>query len=255
MRGSFSRSGITSGVAPTSGDLLVATWAQYLSRPKFFTRGIVHPARNSAGQWSYDWSHAIGGWTPRGGDRADAVWTSPSSDSVTLRMRIPFVEAWVGRARVSGFTAPYRSVTLVLRAGNGTVRGSAKARTGGGGGFLLTFRHNGIAVPVNDGDRITGNWATNAAYTVVAISAPYSVSGNWVDAICGRQSEVGVWGVWSNAAHPFFDGTTHADGTTGEIDVGVVNHQLAVGDRVDLACGNANGDRTHLSETVTSSPD
>jgi hypothetical protein len=256
MRGSFARgSWITSGVAPRSGSFLVASWAQYLSRPRFYSRAVVHPGRDAEGRWAFDQSEAVGGWTPRGGDRADAVWTSPGGDTVTLRMRAPYLEAEVGLARVFGYTSPFRAVSLVLHASNGTLRGSGKASTTGTGAFSITFRRAGQPVTVNAGDRITGDWAAGATYTVPGIVLQYNLPQNTVDADCQRWSFVGAWGTWENAQHPFFDGETNPHGVAVGMDAIGTNHQLAVGDGVDVRCGNRNGDRTHIATVITSDPD
>jgi hypothetical protein len=257
MRGSFARgTWITSGIAPRSGSFLVASWAQYFSHAKFYSRAVVHPARDSEGRWSFDQDLAVGGWTPRGGDRADAVWTSPSGDSVTLRMRAPYLEAAIGRARVQGFTAPFRSVSLVLRAGNGTVRASGKANTSGTGAFSVVLRHAGRPVAVNANDRITGDWAAGASYLVPAITLEFNLAPwNMVYADCQRWSFVGAWGTWGNGQQSFWDGETHANGIADMDLSGIPNHQLTEGDRVDVRCGNRSGDRTHVAEIIHSDPD
>src|SRR4051812_24642862 len=231
------------GTAPVTGTLGVTVGRPSLSTGSIPKTCQFAPMRDSSGHFGIDATDCVAGYDTIGGDVAVVVWNTPGGDFERLFTRAPFVQAWVGRAKVDGYLDAGTSASLELRSAGGQVRGSASPTAGLlTGGFHGTFRKDGVAVNAQFANVIHGTWEGTQTYRVRKLTV--AMSSTSISGTCDPNTRYGL--ALLRSGNPFVarDEITDAGGSTGPLDISEAG--LHPGDVISFTCMNGVGDRTAL---------
>ena len=184
-----------------------------------------------------------------GGDVAQVTWTSAHQDSVYQFATAPMVGVTVGKSSFYGRAAAGQPVSVVLRTSSGAVRGRAHLTVDARAtGFTLIFRDgNGHSVPVRSGDRVTGDWATNATFDVPDMHFTpipiYHLFYGW----CMPNAPYTLTLLMAGYQAETTSGTT---GANGETPLMQVSGHVKTGETMTLACALPTGDVVTFSQLV-----
>ena len=171
---------VVKGTGPHQSKLKVSVKAcsvqMFICKPKV---SRTRPT-SATGAWSTDFT---GAYDVLGEDEVDVVFTSSKGDHVRRISNVPFMSFFVDTSLVRGQVNAGQATTFTLKAG-GNVIATSHTTGAGGGDVEGTFKHNGVPVLLDRGDKITGTFASDAKITV---PAQFDVSGDAVaDTISGH---------------------------------------------------------------------
>lgn len=188
-----------------------------------------------------------GGYDAIGGDRVTLQWTNTFNDVITRRQFVPYLQAQVGKAKVSGVGVPGTPIHVTLKSASHTLLASASATPQADGTWTATLRMNGSAVPVAVGDRLRGDFASAGSLNVVKIRAVADVDADTVSEVCLPNGRFGVRFRSGDGVQQTFDyGDLDSTGTKDSGGILDLDH----GWTIRLWCGSTQGDLIHLFKTV-----
>jgi hypothetical protein len=179
-----------------------------------------------------------------GADRLELSWDNATGDTFSIETAMAAAQVRNGSAAVTAWGRAGQTVSVELRSGNGTIRGTARVRIRQGGtSGTGTFRKAGAAVKVHAGDQLRiGGRAMLLTLGHSLDAAPTSLSATCFpdqDWVAGEQ-------FGSGAISYLDDGTADGTGTVTGSWLG----PLASGAKVILLCENARGSTQELVAAV-----
>lgn len=200
------------------------------------------------------WSEPLSGDTSQGGDVLGVVWGGTGSNaglSVNALMPVPYFSVKRGSASVTGAARPNQKVKVTLRTKSGALRATGTARAKGpNGGFTVKLRHDGAAVKVRTGDKLTSSLYPGAKLTVVKADLAIDTVTGHVTGHCFEEStkvlaEARV-GLATSTESLFTDIDRAFD-----LDASGLGLPLPSNATARAVCANAQGNELRLSATAS----
>lgn len=235
-------SDVVSGQAPAGG-LVTIVYSE--CRPSFCQASPArHATANSHGRYQKDLSSAPTSADIDGSDHVDIRYQNSHGDTFKTNTTAPYMEVQSPN-RVFMTCPPRGTTTLKLRTSDGTLRASTSVTSVEDcPGLDLTFRKHGKIVTIHVGDRITGDFAADAALTWPSMSV--TGQGNVLSGHCLKSAPFVVH--LSNSFSTSYRAITDANGDfTADL---TTLWTFASGDTLDLVCESSRGDRVLRRRTL-----
>ena len=208
-----------------------------------FKGASSHPRAITAaanGAWTTDYTDEI---DVRGGDTVRLDYVA-GPDRVTLLSVVPYMTVYRANNVVRGWLLPGRAATIFLTDATGRLRGRAFVSTSLTLGRFESFLHTpgGLAAYPRQNDRVTADFARDAAFVVPNVVVLGSAASDSVSGVClpGRPYQVQARRA-DGSGSATATGVTGTDGSFSASLAGSIDIQP--GDRVEVVCKFPTGDQ------------